>query len=75
MNKRYLWDSKEFLYEVIPDEIYLTEDKRIVFFLKPHTDDNNDFDIEFQIDEHSGAIFDIVSQYNRKELIKILTQV
>jgi len=78
LEKRYLYDSKEFYYELDPDLFYLTPDKKTVIIVrypiiqegeKPNEDAE---EIEFQGEtKNSGSVFITETHIETKEFLKI----
>lgn len=78
LEKRYLYGSKEFYYELDPDLFYLTLDKKEVVVVRYLTDNDerNQYDewneIEFQGDtESSGSVLIEIYRMKLEEFLKI----
>jgi glycerol-3-phosphate O-acyltransferase len=74
MNKRYLYDSKKFMYELIEDELYLDEEKDILYFVEQEIYEfiNKRDLIEFQGNENNSETYRILYTINPEVLENVL---
>jgi len=73
MKKRYLYGSKDFLWEAKPDVAYLTENKSELFIVVPNSE-QRDPDIAFQ-ERRGSSEYTIVHKFNKKEAAELLEKV
>lgn len=83
MIKKKIWGEKDkYMWEVQNSNLYLNEDKKVLYFLVPFIEDkrNNqiknygDYDLEFCEGDNITSMWNVSHAYTKEELTKILKE-